>query len=129
MEFKIIYPLESLIYGDSFKNAIKNFIKINHNLQISKMIVTDRTRNMQAQIKYYQEDGRNKVGINMFPVGLDQPIPIVTDSNTYIPPRYVSPSNSMLPFSPLVNSILPLSPLSPLITMPFIPTVINIPNV
>jgi hypothetical protein len=113
MEFKIIYPLESIIYGDSFKNAIKNFIKINHNLQISKMIVTDRTRNMQAQIKYYQLDGRNKVGINMFPVGIDQPIPIVTSNNTYIPPRYVNPT-------------LPLSPFSP---MPFIPTVINIPNV
>lgn len=95
MEFKIIYPMESIIYGDSFKNAIKNFIKINHNLQISKMIVTDQTRNMQAQIKYYQQDGRNKVGINMFPG------PVVTN-NTYIPPMHV---------------------------MPFIPTVINIPNV
>jgi hypothetical protein len=124
MEFKIIYPIESLIYGDSFKNAIKNYIKINHNLQISKMIVTDRSRNMEAQIKYYQQDGRNKVGINMFPVGLDQPIPVITDSNTYIPP-----TNLMLPYNPLVNSILPLSPLSPIPAMPFIPTVINIPNV
>ena len=114
MEFKIIYPMESIIYGDSFKNAIKTFIKINHNLQISKMIVTDQTRNMQAQIKYYQQDGRNKVGINMFPMGFDQPIPVVTN-NTYIPPRYInSPPR-------YINS--------PMHVMPFIPTVINIPNV
>ena len=52
MEFKIVYPFESTIYGDSFKEAIKKFIKINHNLQINKMIVTDQTRNIQAQIKY-----------------------------------------------------------------------------
>jgi hypothetical protein len=120
MEFKIIYPLQSSIYGDSFKNAIKNYIKINHNLQINNMIITDQTRNMQANIKYYQEDGRNKVGINMYPVGLDQPIPIVTNNNTYIPPRYVSP---------LVNSVFPMSPFSPVPMMPFVPTVINIPNV
>jgi hypothetical protein len=120
MEFKIIYPLESLIYGDSFKDAVKNFIKINHNLQISKMIVTDQSKNMQAHIKYYQQDGRNKVGINMFPVGLDQPIPIVTNNNTYIPPRYTES---------FISSLLPLSPLSPMQIMPFVPSVINIPNV
>jgi len=119
MEFKIVYPFESTIYGDSFKEAIKKFIKINHNLQINKMIVTDQTRNIQAQIKYYQEDGRNKVGINMFPTGLDYPIPIITN-DTYIPPRYTDS---------LVASILPISPISPMISMPFIPTVITIPNI
>lgn len=119
MEFKIVYPFESLIYGDSFKEAIKNFIKINHNLNVTKMIITDRSRNMEAQIKYYQEDGRNKVGINMFPVGLNYPVPIVTN-DTYIPPRYTDT---------LVASVLPMSPMSPIAVAPFFPTVINIPNV
>ena len=117
MEFKIVFPFESSIYGDSFKEAIKNFIKINHNLQVTKMIVTDQSKNIEARVKYYQEDGRNKVGINMFPVGPNYPIPIVTN-DTYIPPRFINP---------LVTPMLPISPLSPL--SPFIPTVINIPNV
>jgi hypothetical protein len=56
----------------------------------------------------------------MFPVGLDQPIPIVTNNNTYIPPRYTES---------FISSLLPLSPLSPMQIMPFVPSVINIPNV
>jgi len=89
-------------------------------LQINNMIITDQTRNMQANIKYYQQDGRNKVGINMFPVGLQYPIPIVTN-NTYIPPKMTEPVISpFMPFSPI-----PVSPMS----VPFIPTVIDIPNV
>lgn len=119
MEFKIIFPFESIIYGDSFKEAIKNFIKINHNLQVTKMIVTDQSRNIEAQVKYYQEDGRNKVGINMFPVGYNYPVPIVTN-DTYVPPRYTDS---------LIASVLPMSPMSPMSIGPFIPTVINIPNV
>ena len=87
-------------------------------MNLTQMIIKDQSRNMQAQIKYYQEDGRNKVSINMFHVGLQYPIPIVTNDNTYVPPKIVNP---------LINTVLPLSPLAtPFV--PFVPTVINIPN-
>ena len=115
MIFQVIAPFETTIYGDSFKEAIKNFIKINHNLNITEMIIKDQQRNIQAQIKYYEQDGRNKVGINMFPVGLQYPIPVVTN-DTYIPPRIVE---SFFPTSPMQIHTL---------SLPFIPTVIDIPN-
>jgi len=117
MIFQIVYPFESTIYGDSFKEAIKTFIKLNHNLNVSKMIISDQSKHIQANINYYKEDGRNKVGINMFPVGLQYPnsVPIrMTDSSLFSP---------LMPLSPI-----PLSPVST-ISMPFIPTVINIPNI
>jgi hypothetical protein len=117
LEFKIVYPFESIIYGDSFKDAVKNYVKLNRNLNLTQMIIKDQSNNMQAQIRYYQEDGRNKVGINMFPVGLNYPIPIVTN-DTYIPPRVAEP---------IISTMFPLSPVvSPFV--PFVPTVINIPN-
>ena len=112
MIFQVVFPFESTIYGDSFKEAVKNFVKLNHNLNITKMIIKDQSKQVEANINYYKEDGRNKVGINMFPVGLQYPIPIVTN-DTYIPP-------GIMPMSPL-----PSTPLS----LPFIPTVINIPNI
>jgi hypothetical protein len=134
MEFKIVYPFESLIYGDSFKEAIKNFIKINHNLQIHKMIITDQNKHIQAQIKYYQQDGRNKVGINMFPTGFNYPVPIQSSYiNPLIAPTYTNPLIAPTYTNPLItptytNSLLtPMSPISPVLNMPFIPTVINIP--
>lgn len=123
MIFQVVFPFESTIYGDSFKEAVKNFIKLNHNLNITKMIVKDQSKQIEAKMNYYKEDGRNKVGINMFPVGLQYPTPIVTN-DTFIPQQIVD--GSQMPFFPL--SPLSMSPVSPM-SIPFMPTVINIPNV
>ena len=57
----------------------------------------------------------------MFPIGLQYPTPIITN-DTYIPPRMTDATliSSLLPISPI-----PLSPIS----VPFMPSVINIPNI
>ena len=102
MIYQIVFPIQSTVYGDSFKEAVKNFIKLNHSLNIRNLILKDQSNQMSATLNYYKEDGRNKVGIDMYPVGLQYKIPLVT-SNAYYP--------------------------QPLIAAPFIPTVINIPNV
>ena len=117
MIFNIVSPVTATIDGDSFKDAIKNFVKLNHDLKLSQMIITDQTRNIKANLNYYREDGRNKVGINMFPVGFDYPLPLILN-NSYIPPRVID--TSIIPLSPI-----PLSP----IMAPFVPMVINIPNI
>ena len=131
--FQVVFPIVADIGGDSFKEAVKNFIKINHNLNISDMIIKDQSQHMRAQIKYYEQDGRNKVGINMFPIGMDYPIPVQTD--TYRPRTIVESPFS--PFLPVVQSpgavLLQDSPLYsispvPISPMPFIPTVITMPS-
>lgn len=129
MIFNIVSPLVATIDGDSLKDAIKNFIKINHNLNITDMIIKDQSNNIQARIKYYKEDGRNKVGINMFPVGLNYPIPIVTN-DTYIPPTLMSPTLMSPTFINPNSNLWPLSPipLSPFGLNSFIPSVIKIPT-
>ena len=119
MIFSIVSPMIATIDGDSLKDAIKNFIKINHNLNITNMIIRDQTNNIQAKIKYYKEDGRNKVGINMFPVGLEYPVPIVTNE-TYIPPIVMQPPNNMWSLSP--NFV------SPVALSTFVPSVVKIPT-
>lgn len=141
MIFNIVFPFESTVYGDSFKEAVKNFIKLNHNLNITRMIIKDQSNQMEANINYYKQDGRNKVGINMFPVGLQYPIPVVTSNDTYIPPRMTDfvPIMPSVPVQqlPILSSqsltqVLPLSPIMspvPFFESPFIPTVINIPNI
>lgn len=128
MIFQVVFPFESTIYGDSFKEAIKHFIKLNHNFNITKMIVKDQSRQIEANLNYYKKDGRNKVGINMFPIDLQYPIPIITN-DVFVPQSMVVP-DSISPFLPLSSNGMLNSPMSvSSITMPFIPTVINIPNI
>jgi hypothetical protein len=117
MIYKVISPIVATIDGDSLKEAVKNFIKINHNLNINNMIIKDQSTNYEAKIKYYQQDGRNKVGINMFPINSNY-LPIAND--TFIPNNIIEPNMSIFPLSPL-------SPLSPNGISSFIPSVVNIP--
>jgi hypothetical protein len=128
MLFTISFPLEDTIDSDSFKDAIKKYININRNIKINQMIIADQSNRMRANIRYYTENGRDKVGINMFPIGWNYPISIVNSdrNNGYVAPRYLqTDSNVFLPISPLSPTS---SIVSPIMT-PFIPTVINIPNV
>jgi hypothetical protein len=125
MLFQVLSPIQSTIYGDSFKDAVKNFIKMNHTLSISEMIIKDQSKHWKANIDYYKQDGRNKVGINMFPIS-PFGLPII-DGSTYVPQQILAPEpmgllSRFVPMSPLGLS----NPSSP--SNPFIPMVINIPN-
>ena len=119
MEFKIVFPFQETIFGDNFKEAVKRYIKLNHNLNISNMIVRDRFNQYDTNIKYYNENGRRKIGINMMPVGLNYPIPVVVNTTPDKPilqrdpelflPTVISSSNVPLMLPPMS----PLSPFSP----------------
>lgn len=65
--YQVLSPIVMSINGDSFKEAIKNFVKLNHRLDINKIIITDQQNHMEATLKYFKHDGRNKVGINYYP--------------------------------------------------------------
>jgi hypothetical protein len=81
MLYQVISPFIYDIYGDSFKDAVKKIVKFKHDYDITEMIIKDQTKHFKAQIKYYQKNGINKVGINMYPH-----IPMINNSyNPYIP--------------------------------------------
>lgn len=129
MIYQVVYPFTTSIYGDTFKEAIKNYIKLNHNLNLSQMIVTDQTNHMQANIKYYQQDGRNRVGINMYPVSSTWPSMMIVNNDKYVPQNVVQMpplatavvSSPFLPIRTIDSSYLPLSPISPI--SPLVPLV------
>ena len=136
MLFQVVSPVVATIDGDTLKDAVKNFIKLNYQLNLAELIIKDQKMHMNARINYYNEDGRNKVGINVFPRDPLLPIPIV--SNTYNPltpglspvitnVEPISTLNSL--FGPSTVNALPLSPVStefsPIMS-PFFPTVISL---
>lgn len=137
MLYQIVSPFTADIYGDSFKEAVKNYLKMNRNINVSSMIITDQMNHMQAYMKYYQQDGRNRVGINMYPIAnpfLNSP-PVVVVKNEkeekYIPQNIVQTPVIASPFLPVSvsNQYMPMtmSPMSPVMT-PFNPVVVPMPR-
>ncbi len=116
MKFSIVYPYPSLIDANSFKEAIKQYVKINHNVNINQMILTDKMNHVNADLNYYRQNNVDKVGINMYPIS----------PNYAITPNFYGPVH--------VQSLIPNSNNSsimqvPTLVSPFIPRInVNLPN-
>jgi hypothetical protein len=70
MLFNIVYPLPlvNTITGNTLADAIKAHVKLNYELNIRNMIIMDRQRYYEAQMRYYKKNGRNKIAINAYPI-------------------------------------------------------------
>jgi hypothetical protein len=120
MIYNIVHPYAMAIPADSFGEAVKNYVKINHDLSVRELIITDQIRNMKANLEYYNKGNRKKVSISLSPTTL--PLDIKDDG------QIISPLNSW-PYSPSISydtkeypsttfipgiSYNPLGPLGPL---------------
>lgn len=88
MNVKIVYPINAPLYGDNFKDAVKNFVKLNYNMGLASMLVADQDKRFQVNLRYYTEDIRNRVGFDVVPVDnsvvrLNMPIMVSTNINDY----------------------------------------------
>ena len=113
MIYSVVYPYPSVIDADSFKEAIKQYVKINHNVNINQMILSDKMNHVNAELNYYRKNNVDKVGINMYPIS----------PNYIINPNFNGPVHvqSLIPDSK--NSSIMYAP-TPI--LPFVPRVINI---
>jgi hypothetical protein len=126
------------VNGTSFKTAVKNFVKLHHSLKLNKIIITDQNKHMEATLKYYKNDGRNRVGINMYPTR--KTVIASVNSPTIISPvvspfvsAVVSPviavpalkvGNITTSSGPIVGNNVDLGPTLANIVKPIIPTVL-----
>ena len=101
MPFQIVSPFVMNINGTDLKSAVKNFVKLHHSLKINNMVVADQNRHVDVALKYYKHDGRNKVGIDMYPS-----TQIVSATSSIISP-FVSPVSSIM--SPVSSIMSPVS--------------------
>ena len=68
MSYQIVYPFSYVINGETMKDAIKNYAKYNYDMNIHKLIVTDKINHMKAKMEYYSDENNNKkVKISMKP--------------------------------------------------------------
>ena len=136
--FQIVHPIVTTINGNSFKEAIKNFVKLNHRLNLNEIILTDQNNYYTATWKKILHDGRNKVGIDFYPT----PSTVITSLGfpTFglptlgLPTLGLPVSNVIVPSGPIVgpgHDIGPvvgqvISPLSPV--LPITPVITNRDN-
>jgi hypothetical protein len=95
--YNIVSPVYADIYGDSFKDAVKRFIRLNRALAINDLIIKDQNNHMYAKIKYLENDIRNRVGINIYPTN---PIMITKKDGSIVPASIIP---SVAPVFPLMN--------------------------
>ena len=66
--FTVVYPFHYTVTADTFNNAIKHFVKSHRDMNINHLIIKDQQRHMEARIKKFWKDGRNFLGLNVYPV-------------------------------------------------------------
>jgi hypothetical protein len=115
MLFQVLSPVVSTINADSLNEAIKNYVKFNHNLRINQLLIKDHQNNSyRAKVRYYVEGLTPKVGIDVYST------PTIVSGNTAIPINYGSSITSSL------GGIPPTTVVSP-INMSVGPSTIGIP--
>lgn len=65
--FQVLTPITPVIFkidGDDFKDAIKNFVKFNYQMNLLNLIVSDQRHHYRANIRYRPN---NNIGIDMYP--------------------------------------------------------------
>jgi len=66
--FQVVYPFAMSVDANSFKEAIKQYAKLNYDMNINSMIITDQYKQaMKAKLNYYKDGKHNKVQISMQP--------------------------------------------------------------
>ena len=115
MIYQIVQPFSATIYGDSFKEAIKQYVKLNHNMNITRMIIKDQSNHYDTRLRYYIENNKNKVGIDVYPyTNMSYPniAPIISGPiiSSHTPITFVP---NTPPISPLLSPVGPVPVMIP----------------
>ena len=129
MLFQIVQPFHADIYGDTFKEAIKNYIKINHNFNITNLIIKDQQTHYKTKLKYYRENNKRKVGIDVYPHVNAYGMPISYPTLSPYPALSQYPALSPYPVlapGPIIQTNKPITFIpSPIIQSPIIQSPFN----
>lgn len=125
MLYQVVEPITMAINGDSFKDAVKNFVKMNYDLSLSSLILTDQQRYMKANLNFYKESDKHKVGISLgptvWPLTMSEDGEIRSPLNTWPYSPSITYDTKEYPptnFMPRIISLVPtLSPLSGIMSL------------
>jgi hypothetical protein len=103
IQYKIVSPMNVNIMGDSVIDAIKRFVKMNYELEINNLILQDEGKRMYARIRYFEDQNKHKVGIDVYPtlpVNIQEPSTVELN----VPMHFQGNSGLNLYTQPYVNN-------------------------
>lgn len=65
--YNIVSPYTVSLNSTDLTSAVKQFAKTYYHMKINEIIIKDQIRNYRANLKYFKDNGRPRVGIRMFP--------------------------------------------------------------
>lgn len=97
MIYTVLHPMYMQLDETTFARAIKNYVKMNRNINISNLIIQDQMNNMKkANLKFYKHKGKSKANINIQPYNntypYNNPYPPMAGYPGYIP-RFLPTGN------------------------------------
>ena len=66
--YKVIYPIQTYINGLNVNDAIKNYVKMQNNYNLTKIIIQNENLYRQSFINYINKNGKKIAQINTIPL-------------------------------------------------------------
>ena len=135
MLYTFLQPVQYVMNADSVNEAIKNYVKFHRFHNISQIMLKDHEKMYKANLKYFKHDGRNKVGINVYPtnpsititsnINADRTMPVGLTPAHFMPlsPVATTKSNGATVVSGNTLPSVISNPLSPVISNPMSPVI------
>jgi hypothetical protein len=57
--YQMLFPINTVIYGDCYQNAVKNFVKLNYNLKLQELFLADQEKRFVMIQKNQRDQERN----------------------------------------------------------------------
>jgi len=67
MIYTVVRPYYLELDSTDLTSAVRKFTKIYYNMKINELIIKDQYKHYKATMKYFNKNGRKRVGINFFP--------------------------------------------------------------
>ena len=90
MLYTVLHPMYMQLDSPNFNQAIKNYVKMNRDINITNLILQDRMNTMkQANLRYYKKNGKKKANISIMPYNnvypYNNPYPPLAGYPGYVP--------------------------------------------
>ena len=117
--YKIIYPIQTYINGSNLNNAVKDYVKIQNDINLTKLIIQNENLYNQSIINYIHKNGKKIAHINTIPLN-----PLYPLSYYIKEPLNIEQMPERLSYAPLNRThVIPVvPPILPPVVAPFVPT-------
>lgn len=65
--FNVVSPYLVSLNANDLTSAVKQFAKTYYHMKINEIIIKDQMKNYRANLQYFKNQGKPRVGIRMFP--------------------------------------------------------------